>query len=543
VSLAAFFVERFIHFISCLDKRVFVRGAYVGTVLFFFWLVSAFYVPGKGFSALIFFGDKTSERYLPEIKAQDIFIETDSHGYDAQYYAQIAVRPEIRDPELGAAVDNISYRARRILFSWTAWVLGMGSPERTLQIFALQGAFCWLGLAALLLRWFPPVSWENYLRWIAVLFCFGSWFSVRGALVDGPSLLLIAAGVALAESGRAWRAALVLGISGLAKETNILAAGALMETKDRSWSGWARTFLHGLAVLLPLAIWVGFLWRWFGGFDSAGSGNFALPLAGYFEKWRATLEQWNASPRPPYAYLSLLWLVTVTVQFLFLALRPRWHERWWRVGAAFAVLALMLGDSVWEGDPGAAGRVLLPMALAFNVLVPKGWKWCAIFVLGNLTIFGIGENLKPPGYQSYDINGPAALRMAKGSQAQVTVSFVSGWYPPERSRWEYWCWSKGSASIALVNPHPHALIAKVTFALRSKQPRQVTLREADRVLWSGMIDDTPTPVVLTDVRVGSGETLWQFETDREAKRPNDHDPRPVAFSVRNLGLELLAEDK
>ena len=73
-----------------------------------------------------------------------------------------------------------------------------------MQAYALQNVLCWLGLAALLLRWFKPVDWDNCLRWAAVLFSSGLIVSVRGSLVDGPGLLLVAAGVALFESGSRW---------------------------------------------------------------------------------------------------------------------------------------------------------------------------------------------------------------------------------------------------------------------------------------------------------------------------------------------------
>jgi hypothetical protein len=252
---------------------------------------------------------------------------------------------------------------------------------------------------------------------------------------------------------------------------------------------------------------------------------------------------WTGDAPHPLAYTSLLWLITVTVQFLFIALRPRWHELWWRVGAAFAVLLVFLGDAVWEGHPGAAGRVLLPMALAFNVLLPRGRTWLAILVLGNLTIFGIGENLKLPGAQSYEISGPGELAVNAVSGRRIAVEFPKGWYPPERSRQEYWRWSAGPAEIAISNPHDHALIAEVSFGLRSKTSRKVTVRSGDQVLWSGVVDNEVVKISGLQMRLIPGETVWHFETDGEAQPPGPHDPRPVAFSVRNLELVLLSEEK
>jgi len=83
---------------------------------------------------------------------------------------------------------------------------------------------------------------------------------------------------------------------------------------------------------------------------------------------------------------SLCMLVALTVQFLYLVLRPQWTQAWWRIGITYAVLLIFLGDAVWEGYPGAASRVLLPMQLAFNILVPAGRAWWLVLVLGNLTL-------------------------------------------------------------------------------------------------------------------------------------------------------------
>jgi hypothetical protein len=518
-----------------------LRATYVTTVLVFLWLVASFYLPGKGVTAFVMFGENVAGNYLPELKAMDVYVEPASYGYDAQHYAQIAMRPRIGDPELAVAVDNISYRARRILLSWTAWALGGGDPERALHVFALQNVVCWLALAALLLRWFPADSWGNFLRWGAVLFSYGMWFSVRGALVDGPSLLLIAAGVALAEQRRPMWAAVVLGISGLAKETNVLAGGALLDFQDRSLSGWAKNAARGALLVLPLAVWGVYLWSLFGSSDGTGERNFAVPFLGYMEKWRAALA-YAAGDRPhPLAYTSVLWMVTVTVQFLFIALRPRWRELWWRVGAAFAVLMIFLGDAVWEGHPGAAGRVLLPMAVAFNILVPRGRRWLAVVLLGNLTVFGLGMNTKLPGYQSFEVNGAKELRADTTSGRRVGALFSAGWHAPERSRGEYWRWSSGDARISLVNPHARALVADVRFGLRSKVARHVTLRSGGpggNVLWSGKVGDELVKVELRNVPLAAGETYWHFETDQPAQAPNPHDARAVAFSLRNLTITL-----
>src|SRR3954462_9367455 len=153
--------------------------AYGLAAAWFLWVCAQFYLPGKGFTYLIMFGEREHARFLPELKALNHYEIPGSDGYDAAHYAQIAMHPQLGDPLLEKAVDSLPYRARRILFCWTAYGLAFGDPARALQIYAVQNIACWLLLALLLLRWFPANSWDNFARWAGVLFSFGLCFSVR----------------------------------------------------------------------------------------------------------------------------------------------------------------------------------------------------------------------------------------------------------------------------------------------------------------------------------------------------------------------------
>jgi len=517
------------------------RLAYAATVGLFVWFCSHFYLPGQGFTYLVMFGAKSSAAYLPELRALNHYEQEDTYGYDAQYYAQIAMRPHIADPELKQAVDSLPYRARRILFCWTAYGLALGDPARALHIYAAQNMVCWLLLAWLLLRWFPPVSWGNYGRWLGVLFAYGLCFSVRGSLVDGPSLLLIAAGVALAETGRPWWAAAVLGVAGLGKETNVLGAAALAPKTAGSRRDWTRSAAQCALVALPLALWLALIWRWLGPDGGMGLRNFGAPFAAYFQKWRIAVAHIAAvGPSSPEKW-SVLMLVSVTVQFLFFALRPRWDDPWWRVAVSYAVLMAFLGEAVWEGYPGAASRVLLPMTLAFNILVPRGGlRWTALLLAGNLTVLVTTDLVHMPGRESYRVEGPRALRMAETNGHIVEANFDGQWYQVERSWLEYWRWSKGSAAVTLRNPHPFALRVNATFDLRALDRRTLVLQSGGRTLWKHTVSlAEPGHIELRDLRLEPGETVLRCETDRPAIAPVGDEHRLVAFNLRNLKLEIL----
>ncbi len=510
----------------------------------FTWSVALFYLPGAGFSYMIEFGELEHQRYLPELKAATHYEMPNSPGYDSQWYAQIAMHPRLTDPVLRKAVDSLPYRARRILFEWTAWVLGGGNPARVMNVYALQNVACWYLLALLLLRWLPPVSWGNVFRWGAVLFSFGLIFSVRGALLDGPSLLLVSVGMVLIEGGRLWAGALVMGVSGLGKDTNILCGAALPPADPRNARTWAPWIGRGILLVLPLLLWIAYIRLRLGHADDIGARNFARPFAGLMNKLEDTTSSLMAEhyPYDSVAKFNLLVVVGLLAQFFFFAFRIRWRDPWWRVGASYAILMMFLGDAVWENYPSAAARVLVPMTLAFNLRVPRRGWWPLLLLLGNLGVFGAADLLKPPGRESFMVKGPMALRMSAATQKLVEVEYgQSNWWMPEKSHWgwQYFRWSMGDSTVTVHNPQAFAIAADVTFSLRAVDRRAAIVSVGGREAWRGMLEPAEVrEVTLPGVVLAPGDTVFGFRSDRPAAFPGHGDIRKLTFSVRDLEFDL-----
>jgi hypothetical protein len=508
----------------------------------FAWSAAFFYLPGQGFTFMIQFGSKENARYLPELKAVNHYERANSPGYDSQWYAQIAMHPRLGDPVLKKAVDSLPYRARRILFIWGAWVMGGGNPARALNVFAAQNIVCWFILAALLLRWLPPINWGNCFRWTAVLFSFGLIFSVSSALLDGPALLLTVVAMLLVESGRPWSGALVMGLSGLGKDTSVLCGAALKPPEPRRPRTWAPWLAQGALVLLPLAAWMVCLRLWLGAGDDIGPRNFARPFAGLVNKLQDILASLAAGgyPSPDVTRLDLLVFVGLLAQFFFFALRRRWQEPWWRVGASYAVLMMFLGDAVWENYPSAAARVLLPMTLAFNILVPRRGWWPILLVLGNLGVVGSASLLKPPGRESFVVEGPRALMINPADRHTVEAVFgPANWWGPEKSRWEYFRWSLGDSTVAIRNPQPFPIVADITFKLRSVDERGASVAIGGKVVWQAHLKPAEVlPGALRDVLLKPGDTVLLFRSDRPPAYPGNFDPRKLTFQVRHLEIDL-----
>lgn len=503
-----------------------------------------FRIQGKGFTYLVAFGSHQEERRLDALKGLNYYVQSDSDGYDAQYYVQIAMDPTLSDPQLRTAVDSLPYRARRILISWFSYVMGAGRPAAILNAYVLQNLIAWIALAVTMWWWFPPSSWGNLFRWAGVLFSFGVCVSVRNSLVDGPSLCLIALGVMLLESGRRWGATAVLALSGLGKETNLLGGAALLEPDEikrpRRWPGLA---LRSVLLVLPFALWLWYIQFKVGPAADLGARNFDLPLVAYMRKWVEVCqglhdpENWKLGWMYCGPLLSAFMMVTLTAQLLFLALRPTPSRAWWRIGVSFAVLMLVLGDAVWEGFPGAASRVLLPMQLAFNVLVPTGRRWWPVLLLGNLTLLGAPIALQPPYGDGYKLQGPEHL-VEEGENGLFRIQFSREWYQAEQLRDHYWRWSRDSARTTLVNPNAFPLDANLSFIITALEPKTLTLAtEGGEVIWTGAIGNFVKRVELPAIRLRPGRNVLTFTSSGDTVNVHN-DPRSLDFCLRDLVVRL-----
>jgi hypothetical protein len=516
-----------------------VALGYAAVVALFLWTLAQFYIPGKGLSYLIAFGANQESARLSKIRQLDYFVTKASDGYDAQYYVQIAMDPSLQNQALKRAVDSLPYRGRRILFAATAYAFGLGQPAWILQAFALQNVVTWLLLAGLLLHWFPPRTWDNFIRWAGTMLSIGLCLSFRNALFDGPSLLLIAFGVYLLDKGRPWWSTAVFALSGLGKETNLLGGAALLPKLSDGGRAWGLAVVRGLLTVVPLALWVAYIALFVGGkAGDPGARNFDLPFAAYGRKWGEVLESLpEVSAVNAWPLWGLLMLVALTVQFLYLVLRPQWTQAWWRIGLSFAVLMIFLGDAVWEGYPGAASRVLLPMQLAFNVLVPAGRGWWAVLVLGNLTMLAAPAALESPTGDGYVVRGPDELVYGSGRQ-KFTIEFADEWYPVERHNHDYWVWSSGSAALTVLNPQTTPVMTRLRFTMNVNAPRNVRLRLNGTSLWASEIGDRSSlSVTLNEIVLPPGTSTLEFYTDTPPSLVGS-DPRLLAFRLQNLRLDV-----
>jgi hypothetical protein len=345
--------------------------------------VARFYHPGYGFTALL--GMPEGHEYeVPAMRAIPHVDYPPSASYGGQFYAQLALDPLLRGPDIDRALDQPPYRARRILLSWTAWALGLGRPVWVIEAFALQNVLAWILLAMLTTRWLPLRSWRHLALWTACLFAHGLLWSVRFSLVDGPSLLFLACIVWAAESSRPLLSAAVTGIAALARETSLL--GLLAQPRPRRVRDLGRLAVATTIAVLPLLIWQDYLFSIYRTGSITGQNRFTIPFAAYAHALRRAAHALWYDPGTLAAVLPFCVFFAFTVEAAYLVRHPRPSAAWWRLASAFAAIMVMLDPTLW--NIGSLTRIVLPMTYGFNLMLARHtgrgfWIW---YALGNLQL-------------------------------------------------------------------------------------------------------------------------------------------------------------
>jgi hypothetical protein len=357
------------------------------TACLFLALVASKFDARTGFTSLIRFGETWETRRHPSLQNLPIATVPHSNGYDGQFYGQIALDPLLNNPATPQALDVSAYRARRILTPATAAVVGFGNPWWTLQAYALLNAACWFALAWLLAKALPPLDPTNFARWLGCMFSMGVLESVRQSLVDLPALLLLALAIFAQIQSRTNQSTLWLAFGNLTKESNLLGALALCFGDPARPSAIKRSILSFGLAAIPLFGWSCYVnYRIPSSAASNGLGNFTWPLLGLGLHIKSCLSELAAGNWDGRYSMGLLGAVSFLIQAWTLWRRPNFHSAWWRVGAAYALLLLFLSPWVWSGY-WAVSRVILPMTIGFNLLLPSSHRFFwPLWILGNATM-------------------------------------------------------------------------------------------------------------------------------------------------------------
>lgn len=274
--------------------------------------------------------------------------------YDGAYFLALANDPLLR------SWDDVSrfYRGRRILWSWTAWLLGAGRPAAIVHALPLANLLL-LGLATWALARLLADGGRHPAWALLHALSLGAAGCFLRSLSDLFAVNLLLLGAWAWHRERPGWGALLFALAALAKETALLApavlgALALLEGRRRRALGLA------LAPALMLAWWFA-VW-WGSPNHSIGKRNIGLPGAGIV----AAL--FPSGPRPA----EEAWVLPLALLALGAAVAAGWRawDRWRAVAAAFVALAVFSTSAIWV-EHWAHGRAFLavPALLLFRYAV------------------------------------------------------------------------------------------------------------------------------------------------------------------------------
>jgi len=444
-------------------------------------LAGRFWHPHHGFTRFLQLDEADHRAGVAGLRAHPVFTYPGFNGYDGAAYAQLAFHPLLDEPALRTAIDSLAYRARRILGSALAWALAGGDPARIARTYAALNLAVWLAFAALLWRVLRVADARSWLAWAGVVFSAGALHSVRLALTDLLAATLVTGALQAGERDRPHLGVALLALAGLARETALVAVVALWRGPWSSPRAWVGNALRAAIAAVPLAAWMAYV-RSRTGPSDAGFGNFSWPVAGWVEKWGEIAGDYVRHTQ--FAWLittTLLATIALTAQAAFLLRRVRVEDPWWRLGATGVAMLALLGTAVWEGHPGAATRVLLPMGVACAVLLVRtraAWGWVAAASLsaasGVLALWHVPHDEREIAAGTY----PGGSYVAR---------IEAGWFGVERARGRAWAWAETRGEISLELAPTGTAPQRVRLRLAALTARPVEVRQGDALVWRGEV--------------------------------------------------------
>jgi hypothetical protein len=201
------------------------------------------------------------------------------------------------------------------------------------------------------------------------------------------------------------------------------------------------------------------------------------------------------------------------------------------VGAAFAVLMAFVSQPVWEGYPGAFGRVLLPLCVAFNMLVPRGGRWLPVVLAGNLTVLAAWQEFSPPSREFLRMHG------ARGLISQIEVRPEKGWHGPENGPQDNrWRWTTGEATLVIRNRSNQSVTARLRGQVSGLDPQEAQILVGPEVAWRGALQTRPVEFSFS-CTVPPGDSTIRFTGEKPARRILT-DPRLMALCVFNVDVTI-----
>ena len=517
----------------------------------FFGAFARAYSPLFGLTRLLQVGKEYDDRGIAAFRTVPKYVDpTTPMGFDGQFYAELALDPLLRDHQLSVALDNPTYRSRRILLPWLAWLGGWGRPAWILNAYVALNPLFWIGFAVMMGWLFRPHGWAGAAGFAAMLMTCGIIESMHSSLTDFPGFVLLTLAMIAGGTGGAG----LLALATLAREPNLAGLVGLWDYRP-PWLATARRNLVVAAIAgVPPALWFAYvLSRFPPSVDTFAGGNLSWPMQGIMAKLGEVSVsiaqgeiQWGSWYSELFANRvlhALLTIVSVMTQCVFLLVHREWNSRIWRLGAVFVLYFLCISYIPWE-DHFTITRHALPITLAFNLILAMQARraWLVWFLLGNCFVpFGIYQfTLR----ELFVPVPPVEYRIAAAPPTTpfVRLRFDQGWGDEEWIRQHTWRWAlTRHATVVLTNPTSHPVSVSLSFLTKSISVRDLKVGVRGTEVWSARGLQTSLPAATAPFPVAPGETVVSFDSTGETVRPEDAtDQRRLSFAVQDIALYLSA---
>jgi hypothetical protein len=333
------------------------------------------------FTYLIRFGSTLNGKALKEVR--DIPRAFGGEvGYDGQHYAQIAIDPSLKNPQLQFASDDPPYRSRRIFVPALCYLLGLGKPWLILQVYALINLLFYALLLYGLVYFLKPNNIKHMLCVIAIMWTTGCLISIERALLDLPAAVLIFYASCLEN----YMAFPFFAMALLTKETSLFSIAALPWSINYNLKDIGK-MLSGLGVvLIPFFLWVYYVHHVFNHTSIMGN-NLGIPFVAFSEHMWHTVKMFYTQPNE-YLLFELLAPLSLMLQALYLLRKVRFSSHAWRMGIGFAILFFFLGKGNFPEQISYC-RIVLPLTFAFNLILMESEEkyFISLFLFGNIGLF------------------------------------------------------------------------------------------------------------------------------------------------------------
>ncbi|MCK6470377.1 MAG: hypothetical protein L6R28_01415 [Planctomycetes bacterium] len=302
---------------------------------------------------------------------------TDKNGYDGKYFYRLAVKPfGFGDWEAGVQLRPAVYRHQRILYPLLAHAAVFGQTYYIPHALIGVNLFFVCVLAFLLGGYVR--SFGRHALWaLPVLLYPGLPITISLDLAEIVALAGVVGGLWAWRAERRWTAAVVFALAALAKEPSLLvAAGVGLHETWRAWRERDRARFFGacrlfVAPAVYLA-WVAVLFHMYGARAQYGNTNVAWPFMGYVEFFHSKYFDHVLKHRHQWgSYLFVLGLTAAAAACLWRSQAP--GELRWAWGLCL-LLTTMLAFPIALSDWGLLRATTEFCALGLLLVAgARGW--------------------------------------------------------------------------------------------------------------------------------------------------------------------------